>query len=339
MVTNILIAVVIVLVVLVLALIWAVLSANSAHRRELAGQSAAINIITQQLEAVKQSQDEFGKTVEKNLKDNRESIDKHLLSSKDTINKLHTQLGQLGKSSEQMLSVGQEVRKLQDIFKSPKLRGQTGEKSLEKLLAELFPKENFELQHTFKNGKIVDALVKMPEYCVSVDAKFPLPTFEKMVAAESEDEKTRLRRQFQDDVIKRIDEIAAGYINPDEGTLDFALMYIPAENVYYETVIKYDTDKKDVLDYALGKKVVPVSPNLLYVYLMTIVMGLHGMQIEKQAAQIRQNLKKLNSSVESFSENYSILGKHLRNAQSQYDDGGKKLDKFTLELEQIQSEQ
>ena len=338
MLTNILIAVVLVLAVLVTVLIFVILNANSAHRRELAGQSTAISMITQQLEGVKKSQDEFGKTVEKNLKDNRDSIDKHLLSSKDTINKLHTQLGQLGKSSEQMLSVGQEVRKLQDIFKNPKLRGQTGEKSLEKLLTELFPKEHFELQHTFKSGKIVDALVKMPEYCVSVDAKFPLPTFEKMVAAESDDERARLRRQFQDDVIKRIDEIAAGYINPEEGTLDFALMYIPAENVYYETVIKYDSDKKDVLEYALSKKVVPVSPNLLYVYLMTIVMGLHGMQIEKQASQIRQNLKKLNSSVQSFGENYSVLGKHLRNAQSQYDDGGKRLDKFTTELDQIQND-
>lgn len=334
----ILITLVVVLVILVGVLIVVVMTSNSAHRRDLAGQIAAINMINQQLESVKQSQDQFGKNVEQNLKDSRESLDKHLISSKDTINKLHTQLGALGKSSEQMVNIGQEVRKLQDIFKSPKFRGQTGEKSLEMLLAELFPKDNFNLQYSFSNGRIVDAIVKMPDYIVPIDAKFPLPAFEKMLAADTDDAKVKLRKLFQDDVIKHINKIADSYINPEEGTLDFALMYIPAENVYYETVIKYDTDKKDLLDYALGKKVIPVSPNLLYVYLMTVVMGLHGLQIEKQAAQIRQNLNTLNTSVDMFTDNYALLGKHLRNAHSQYDEGGKKLDRFSNELKQIQNE-
>ena len=339
MLIPVLITIVVILCILVVILLAVLLVANSAQRRELNGQTTAIGLINQQLAAAKLSQEEMGKTVDKNLVASRDSIDKHLLSSKDTINKLHTQLGELGKSSQQMLQVGDEVRKLQDIFKNPKFRGQTGERSLEKMLGEILPKESFTLQHTFKNGKIVDALVNMPEYCVPIDAKFPLPAFESMLAAETDDQRAKLRRLFQDDVIKHIDKIADSYINPQESTLDFALMYIPAENVYYETVIKYDSDKKDVLAHALQRKVIPVSPNLLYVYLMTIVMGLHGLQIEKQASQIRQNLKKLDSSVETFADNYSILGKHLRNAQAQYDEGGKKLDKFTLGLAQIQSEQ
>ena len=339
MLIPILITIAVILGVLVVALLVVVLVANSAQRRELTGQTMAIGLINQQLQAAKLSQDELSKTVDKSLLAGRENLDKHLLSSKDTINKLHTQLGELGKSSQQMLQVGDEVRKLQDIFKNPKFRGQTGERSLEKLLTELLPKESFTLQHTFKNGKIVDAIVNMPDYCVPVDAKFPLPAFESMLAAETDDQRAKLRRLFQDDVIKHIDKIAESYINPEESTLDFALMYIPAENVYYETVIKYDSDKRDLLAHALERKVIPVSPNLLYVYLMTIVMGLHGLQIEKQASQIRQNLKKLDSSVETFTDNYSILGGHLRNAQAKYDEGGKKLDKFTLELNQIQSEQ
>ena len=114
-------------------------------------------------------------------------------------------------------------------------------------------------------------------------------------------------------------------------------MYIPAENVYYETVIKYDSDKVDILNYALAKKVIPISPNLLYAYLMTIVMGLHGLQIEAQAAQIRQNLRKILSSYDAFCSNWDVLGKHLRNAQSQYDEAQSKLNKFTLQLDQIQT--
>jgi len=116
------------------------------------------------------------------------------------------------------------------------------------------------------------------------------------------------------------------------------MMYIPAENVYYETVVKYAGETRDVLEYALDKKVIPVSPNLLYAYLMTVAMGLHGLQIEKQAAEIRQNLKKLNTSFADFGSTWEILGRHLRNAYSQYDEGQKKLDRFGLQLDQIQSE-
>lgn len=196
--------------------------------------------------------------------------------------------------------------------------------------------ESFTIQHTFGDGKIVDCLVKMPDYSVPIDAKFPLPAFEGMLKADNDDERARLRRQFQKDVITHIDKIAADYINPAEGTLDFAMMYIPAENVYYETIIKYQTDTLDILNYALEKKVIPVSPNLLYAYLMTIVMGLRGLQIEAQAAEIRKSLGKLAGSFTGFTSSWDILGKHLRNAQTQYDEGQTKLDKYTLHLEQIQ---
>jgi DNA recombination protein RmuC len=157
-----------------------------------------------------------------------------------------------------------------------------------------------------------------------------------MAAAQTDDEKQRLRRQFQNDVIKHIDKIAADYIRPEEGTLDFALMYIPAENVYYETVIRYESDRTDVLEHALAKKVIPVSPNLLYAYLMTIVMGLHGLQIEQEAASIRVKLQELAKGFDAFQSNWDTLGRHLRNAQNQYDEGHKQLTKFTTQLELLE---
>jgi len=174
---------------------------------------------------------------------------------------------------------------------------------------------------------------------VPVDAKFSLESFERLIKTESDDEKAKIRRQFHRDVVAHIDKIASDYIRPAEGTLDFALMYVPAENVYYETIIKYDGDTKDILQYALDKKVIPVSPNLLYTYLMTVAMGLHGLQIEKQAAEIRQNLKKLNASFADFGGNWDTLGTHLRNAYSKYEEGQKKLDRFGLQLDQIQGEE
>jgi DNA recombination protein RmuC len=194
------------------------------------------------------------------------------------------------------------------------------------------------LQYAFRDGKIVDALVSLADFAVPIDAKFPLPGFEKIVKAESEEEKLKLRRQLVNDVVKHVDKIAADYIRPAEGTLDFAMMYIPAENVYYETIITYVGETRDVLAYALDKKVIPVSPNLLYAYLMTVVMGLHGLQIEKQAAEIRQNLKKLNASFAEFIQTWDTLGRHLRNAHAQYDEGQAKLDRFGIHLTQIQTE-
>lgn len=254
------------------------------------------------------------------------------------LSQLNSQIGELQGTNKQMLQVGSEVKRLQQILGSPKLRGQMGEWSLENLLAQILPKNSYELQHSFKDGKIVDALIVMNNYSVPVDAKFPLPSFEAMTRAEADEEKIRLRRQFLKDVTVHIDKIASSYIRPTEGTLDFALCYIPAENVYYETIVKYDSDTKDLLDYALDKKVIPVSPNLLYAYLMTVVMGLHGLQIEEQAAEIFNNLKKLNADFAEFLSNWDTLGSHIRNTSNKYEDAGKKLDRFGLQLNQIQGE-
>jgi DNA recombination protein RmuC len=213
-----------------------------------------------------------------------------------------------------------------------------GEHSLENLLSNILPKDRYKLQYSFRDGKTVDALIELADFSVPVDAKFPLPGFEKIAKTEDESEKIKLRRQFIKDVNNHIDKIASDYIRPAEGTLDFALMYIPAENIYYETIVKYLGETQDILQFCFDKKVIPVSPNLLYAYLMTVAMGLHGLQIEKQAAEIRQNLKRLNSSFADFSGTWDILGKHLRNAYSQYDEGNKKLDRFGLQLNQIQQE-
>jgi len=333
-----LIAVVIVLIVFVLALLIWLISTNFASRKETAAHTANIGLLQQQLEALRAAQDKTSENLQKSLQAGQTNLNQSLLSSQQVLGQLNTQIGELQGTNKQMLQVGTEVRRLQDILSSPKLRGQMGEWSLENLLSQILPKDSYELQYTFKDGKIVDALIKMADYSVSVDAKFPLPSFEKVIKVETDGEKTKLRKQFLKDVTAHIDKIASDYIRPAEGTLDFALMYIPAENVYYETIVKYAGETQDILQYSLEKKVIPVSPNLLYVYLMTVVMGLHGLQIEKQAAEIRQNLKRLNASFADFLSNWDTLGTHLRNAYSKYEDGQKKLDRFGLQLSQIQDE-
>jgi len=291
-----------------------------------------------ELRELRDAQSKTSEGLQKSLLDGQTSLNTNLQSSQQVLGRLNTQIGELQGTNKQMLQLGTDVRRLQDILASPKLRGQMGEWSLENLLSQVLPKDSYELQYAFRDGKVVDALIKLADFSVPIDAKFPLPAFEKLTAAQTDDEKSRLRKQFINDVIKHIDKIAASYIRPVEGTLDFALAYIPAENVYYETVVKYADDTKDILKYSLDKKVIPVSPNLLYVYLMTVVMGLHGLQIEKQAAEIRQNLKTLNASFAEFVSVFDTLGSHLRNASSKYDESSKKLDKFGMQLEHIQGE-
>ena len=335
---SILVVVGIVLILVVLGLmVWLIIS-NFAGRREIAGQAAGIGLLQQQLEALKAAQDKTSENLQKSLQTGQNTLTQGLQSSQKVLSQLNSQIGELQGTNRQMMQIGTEVRRLQDILSSPKLRGQMGEWSLENLLSQILPKDSYKLQHTFKDGKMVDALIQLVDFSVPVDAKFPLPGFEKVVKAETEEEKTKLRRQFLKDVTAHIDKIASDYIRPAEGTLDFALCYIPAENVYYETIVKYAGETQDILAYSLDKKVIPVSPNLLYAYLMTVVMGLHGLQIEKQAAEIRQNLKTLNASFADFLSNWDVLGKHIRNAYSQYDEGHKKLDRFGLQLDQIQGE-
>ncbi|HOL32571.1 MAG TPA: DNA recombination protein RmuC [Anaerohalosphaeraceae bacterium] len=334
--SDVLITVLILLVVGVGVLGAMILAAINAARRESSQSAAAVSALQQQIEAVRQKQDNLGQSLEKSLRSGQENISQFLTASQQTFGELKEQIGKIKGNSEHLLQIGADIRTLQNLLNAPKLRGQIGEFSLASLLQKILPADSFTLQHAFSNGKIVDALVRLPDFSVPIDAKFPLPAFEKMIAAPDEAEKTKLRRQFQADVVKHIDKIAASYILPDEGTLDFALMYIPAENVYYETIIKYDNDRLDLLHYALDRKVVPVSPNLLYAYLMTIVMGLHGMQIEKQAAAIRANLQRLAADFEAFGQTWDILGQHLRNAQNQYDRGQSRLNRFQLQLEQIQ---
>jgi len=328
---------VIVIVLLALLLIM-VFSLVSGAREKLAQQTTAVASLQQQLEAVRAASDGTKDVLQDSLQKGHATLTQSLQSTSETLNKLHNQIGQVITASGQMQKVGDEVKRLQEILASPKLRGNLGEWSLDNLLSQILPQASYLTQFCFKDGQKVDALVKLADYAVPIDAKFPLANFDPLLKAETDEQRARLRKQFLSDVVKHIDKIASSYIRPAEGTVDFAIMFIPAENVYYETIIQYPDDSKNVLQYALDKKVIPVSPNLLYAYLMTVAMGLHGLQIEKQAAEIRQNLKTLVGSLTDFTTTFDVLGKHLRNAYSQYDDGQKKLDRFSMQLNHIQTE-
>ncbi len=328
----------IVLILLAGFVIWLAISLSN-FRKESAGQGANINLLAQNIEALRTVHSQVSDNLNKTLLAGQTSLTQSLQTSHQTLSRLDNQIGQLQNANKQWLEMGADIRRLQEILSSPKMRGQLGEWSLENLLKSILPPDSYELQYQFRDGQRVDALIKLADYSVPIDAKFPMPAFEAIAKAQTDDERMKARKQFQKDVTIHIEKIANNYIRPTEGTVDFALMFIPAENVYYETIIKYADDTKEMLKNALDKKVIPVSPNLLYAYLMTVVMGLHGLQIERQAAEIRQNLKTLNTSFTDFESTFETLGSHLRNASNKYDESSKKLDKFSLNLAHIQTEE
>jgi DNA recombination protein RmuC len=295
--------------------------------------------LSQELKDLKAGQENLTQSLQQSIITNQDSVNKNLQFHSQTLKDLSTQLGQLQGANNRIIELGSDIRSLQQILASPKLRGGLGEWSLSNVLSAVLPADSFAIQHSFRDGKKVDGLVKMPKYSVPIDAKFPLNNFEKLQQTNGDGEHTRARKDFLKDVRNHIDKISTSYIKPDEGTLDFAIMFLPAENVYYEAMIKNSDDNISIQDYALERKVFPVSPNLLYIYLMTIVMGLHGMQIEKQAAEIRQNLNTMKNSFGDFLSMWDTLGNHLRNAQCKHDEGQKKLDKFVMQLDQIQGKE
>ena len=267
------------------------------------------------------------------LSQSQQNLGERLDNAARVVGNVQRSLGGLEEANRKIYEVGKDIASLQEILRAPKLRGGLGEFFLEDLLGQILPADHFSTQYGFRSGEKVDAVVKLGSSLVPVDAKFPLENFKRILAATSDEESARAKRQFVADVKKHIDAIAGKYILPDEGTYDFALMYIPAENVYYETIIKEDSaDDKSLSHYALGKHVIPVSPNTLYAYLQAIVLGLRGMKVEERAKEILNYLIRLESDFAKFRDEYTLLGKHLGHAQASFQDAERRLDQFGQKL-------
>ena len=194
----------------------------------------------------------------------RSGVEQQLQHVGQVVGAVQGSLGKLGEVTQRVFDVGRDIAGLEQLLKSPKVRGGVGEILLENLLSQMLPREQFGLQHLFGTGDRVDAVIRIGERLVPVDAKFPLENFQRILEEGDEDRRASLRRAFLRDVKNRVDEIAKKYILPDEGTFDFALMYIPAENIYYEIIVKDDGEDDPPAAYALGRRVIPVSPNTLY---------------------------------------------------------------------------
>ena len=254
-----------------------------------------------------------------------------------TLGDVKKDLGKMEEVTREVLEKAKNISSLENLLRAPKFRGGFGELFLGDLLSQILPPAHYELQYKFKSGEKVDAIIRIGKNLVPIDSKFPLENFKKYLAEEDSKEKEDLRKKFITDVKKHINEISEKYILPDEGTYDFALMYIPAENIYYETILKDESlgEERSIFSYAIQKRVLPTSPHSFFAYLQVIVLGLKGLQIEKSAQYIFQSLSRLQGDLGRFKNDFQILGTHLVNAKSKFDDAEKRLDRFSGKLELV----
>ncbi len=253
-----------------------------------------------------------------------------------SMSEVRDELIRLSEATSRLEQVGRSVSEVQRLLEVPRLRGTLGELWLEELLRQVFPRGFYDLQYGFKSGDRVDAVIRLGGRLVPVDSKFPLEACQRMMEAEGDAREVE-RRAFNKSLRLRIDEVADRYIRPEEGTYEFALMYIPAESVYYEAVVRGDdpSDGSGIVAYALRRKVIPVSPNTFYAYLSAVLHGLKGLEVEQRAREILDSLGGLQQQFGHFERAYELVGKHLTNALKQYDETERQLGGIQRRFESI----
>jgi DNA recombination protein RmuC len=302
---------------------------------------AAVQQTAQQMDALRltvgESMQALSGQVTQALASAQTTMSARLDSTARVVADVRQQLGQLEASSRRITELGKDIAELEQILRPPKLRGSLGELFLAELLAQILPSEHYRLQHAFRGGEVVDAVIRLRAGLVPVDAKFPLENFKRIFSAASEEERKAAKRGFVKDVRGHIDDIAAKYIRMDEGTFDFALMYVPAENVYYETILKDDEfgGELALFSYALKKRVIPVSPNSFYAYLQTIILGLKGLRVEERSREILENLSRLQREFDSFAEAFRLVGQHLDNSMKKFSEAQRRFERIGAKVEQM----
>lgn len=292
--------------------------------------------VNQQIGMVIQTVQKTTEQLNQQLSSQTSTIGTRLDTAARVIQDLKQSQGEVMEAGRHMKELAEGMSSLENLLKAPKMRGGLGELLLEDLLKQVLPATSYAMQYRFRNGNTVDAIVRTANGNIPIDSKFPLENFRKMIEAQADSEKKSFYKLFVSDVKKHIDAIAQKYIVPDEGTFDFALMYIPAENIYYETIIKNDNydDETNIYNYGVKRNVFSVSPNTFYAQLHVIALGFKGMEVEKSAKQIIQNLSRLQGDLQRFADDFETVGKHLTNAKNKFDDASRRLDTFEEKLRQ-----
>ncbi|MBI4050454.1 MAG: DNA recombination protein RmuC [Candidatus Doudnabacteria bacterium] len=241
-------------------------------------------------------------------------------------------IGGISKELGQMNEIGRDMKKVQEFLVSPKRRGGLGEEVLASLLEQYFPQSEFALQYRFKSGEVVDAIIKVQGKLLTIDSKFSMENYRDFISAEAETAREAARKAFLRDIKKRIDEIHKKYILPEEGTFDFAMMYVPSEAVFYEII-----NDDSLTEYARSKRVYVASPNSFMHYLQIIMLSLRGQKINEAANQIMGMIAAIRQDSDKFGRNLEVLSRHVTNAKNTSDTAVTDYAQLKGKIEQVSS--
>ncbi|MDO8523356.1 MAG: DNA recombination protein RmuC [bacterium] len=248
-------------------------------------------------------------------------------------------LTKLDETNRQVISFTDQLQSLQDILKNPKQRGILGEYYLETLLKNVLPPGSYQMQYPFKDSTIVDAVVFVKDKIIPIDSKFSIENYNRLVEERDQNEKEKLEKLFKQDLKNRIDETAK-YVKPEEGTMDFAFMFIPHEAIYYDLLVTQvgavKVNTRDLIEYAFKEKhVIIVSPTSFLAYLQTVMQGLKALQIEESAKEIRKHVEELGRHLMSYEDFMNKIGKNLGTTVSAYNSASKEFKKIDKDVMRI----
>jgi DNA recombination protein RmuC len=295
-----------VLLIIVVVAGFAILAFLLLRRRpdEPKKDDESLKVMMEWMKDIKAGTEQTRIGMQKSIDETNKAINERLDNAGKVIAALSKELGSVGQ-------IGPDIRRLTETLSSPKLRGNFGEEILENLLTDVFPKELCKFQYRFKNGEIVDAALVVGEILIPIDSKFSMENYRLYKEAKTDDAADALKKSFMKDVKKRIDEIARKYILPQEGTLDYAFMFIPSEGVYMEVA-----EDLDIQAYARGKKVVVVGPNTLNINLRAILVSLRGQQISRAAQQVLAMINGIKQESDKFGKTLDTMANHVKNTSN-----------------------
>lgn len=287
---------------------------------------------------------EITRTLDLKLTESTRVIQDQFNQSAKIIREITRELTRVGEGQKQVVDVARQLENLQNILKNPKQRGVLGEYYLKTVLENVLPPGAFQMQYRLgqdKEGRdlIVDAVIFIKERLIPVDSKFSLENYNRLIEATDETERKRLEETLRLDLKSRIDETAK-YIKPDEGTMEFAFMFIPAEAVYYDLLVNKvgSLTARDLIEYAIvDKKVIIVSPTSFLAYLQTVLQGLKAMQIEESAKEIRKRVEELGRHLSSYEIYMKKLGSNLGTTVNAYNSAYKELGKIDKDILRLSS--
>ena len=269
------------------------------------------------------------------MNQNLVGMQQRLDATNQTINqrldKAATVMQGLMKEAGTMNEIGRSIKEFQEFLNSPKLRGNIGEHILADALGQVFANEQYELQFKFREGQIVDALIKSAQGYIPIDSKFPLEDYRRAVATEDPAARAVAMREFDRAVRKHIDDIARKYILPQEGTVDFAVMYVPSESIYYELIL----NSEELMTHARNRRVILVSPNTFFHFLRVILMGLERTQLAEESKRVWELLRGIQQETTKFGESLGLVTRHLTNAKNAMDGASAEYGRLANRIDQV----